>query len=297
MSLSGDRNGGWMDLLSYGTSDPNVGAVERQLARTPSINTDVKSRTDLWTVTMNGHYPASGEGRDFTAWFDIMSRSRYWEMEPYFDVTGGRAIAVRDIELRAEDVIDAAEYMVYLEKPGPVTLTVQEQKYDVEWINPATGDRVKAKDFKGKSFTGEPPDKSHDWLLRLFRSGHLESLLKTYKFESRPVRMQVPETDVKSVPFEIDAPAATDIPMRVPGFYGLKVTRATRATQNLLVVWTAEMTTGNEAGRVVGTGTQGSLKLPASFGERLPAVVTLRASILNANGKVYVIDRAFRLVP
>jgi hypothetical protein len=85
--------------------------------------------------------------------------------------------------------------------------------------------------------------------------------------------------------------------MHVPGFYGLKVTRATRATQNLLVVWTAEMTTGNEGGRVVGTGTQGSLKLPAAFGDRLPAVVTLRASILNANGKVYVIDRAFRLVP
>jgi hypothetical protein len=107
--------------------------------------------------------------------------------------------------------------------------------------------------------------------------------------------MQTPET--ATVPFEIDAPPAAEIPMHLPGFYGLEVTRPSRATQNLLVVWTAEMTTGNEAGRVVGTGAQGPLKLPASFGEKLPAVVTLRASILNANGKVYVIDRAFRLVP
>jgi hypothetical protein len=299
MSLSGDRNGGWMDLLSYGTSDPNVGAVEHQLSRIPAISTDVKSRADLWNLTMNGQYPASSSagGRDFTAWYDIMSRMRYWEMEPYFEVTGGRAIAVRDFELRAEDVIDAAEFLVYVEKPGPVTLNVQQQKYDVEWINPATGEVVKGKDFKAKSYTGEPPDKSHDWLLHVFRSGHLEGLLKSYKFDSRPSRLQTPETDVKAVPFEIDAPAATEIPMRLPGFYGLKVTRASRATQNLLVVWTAEMTTGNEAGRVVGTGMEGPLKLPASFGERLPAVVTLRASILNANGKVYVIDRAFRLVP
>jgi hypothetical protein len=276
-----------------------VGAVEHQLARVPGITTGVKSRTELWNATMNGQYPApsasGGEGRDFTAWFEIMSRMRYWEMEPYFDVTGGRAIAVRDVEMRGDDVIDAAEYLVYVEKPGPVTLTVQQQKYDVEWINPATGERVKAKDYKGKSYTGEPPDKSHDWLLHVFREGQLEGLLKTYKFESRPLRMQTPET--ATLPFEIDAPPASDIPMHLPGFYGLKVTRPSRATQNLLVVWTAEMTTGNEAGRVVGTGMQGPLKLPASFGEKLPAVVTLRASILNANGKVYVIDRAFRLVP
>ncbi len=295
MSLSGDRNGGWMDMLAYGTADPNVGAVEHQLARIPAINTDVKSRADLWNLTMNGQYPASGGGSDFTAWYDIMSRMRYWEMEPYFDVTGGRAIAVRDFELRAEDVIDAAEYLVYVEKPGPVTINVQQQKYDVEWINPATGERVKGKDFKGKSYAGEPPDKSHDWLLHVFREGYLESLLKSYKFDSRPTRLQTPETAM--VPFEIDAPAVADIPFHVPGFYGVKVTRATRATQNLLVVWTAELTTGNQAGIVVGTGMQGPLKLPEAFGQKLPAVVTLRASILNANGKVYVIDRAFRLVP
>lgn len=298
MSLAGERNGGWMDMLAYGTADPNVGAVEHQLARIPAINTDVKSRADLWNVTMNGQYPSPGEvgaASDFTAWFDIMSRMRYWEMEPYFDVTAGRAIAVRDFELRAEEVIDAAEYLVYLEKPGPVTINVQQQKYDVEWINPATGERIKGKEFKAKSFTGEPPDKSHDWLLHVYRSGHLEGLLKSYKFDSRPARLQTPETEM--VPFEIEAPAAADIPARAPGFYGLKVTRATRAAQNTLVVWTAEMTTGNQAGVVVGTGTQGTLKLPASFGERLPAVATLRASILNANGKIYVIDRAFRLVP
>jgi hypothetical protein len=48
---------------------------------------------------------------------------------------------------------------------------------------------------------------------------------------------------------------------------------------------------------VVGTGKEGTLKLPSFYGERLPAVLSLRATVLNANGKVYVLDRAFRLVP
>jgi hypothetical protein len=94
----------------------------------------------------------------------------------------------------------------------------------------------------------------------------------------------------------MDAPAG-DISMKTPSFYSLKILRPTRATRDLLVVWTAELTTGADGGRVVGVGKEGTLRLPAAYAEKLPAVLSLRVSLLNANGKAYVIDRAFKLVP
>ena len=53
------------------------------------------------------------------------------------------------------------------------------------WINPATGERTKAKGYKGEHFAGEPPSKSHDWVLHISREGEKESMLKSYKFDSR----------------------------------------------------------------------------------------------------------------
>jgi hypothetical protein len=285
----------WMNLLAYGTPDPNVGAVEHQLFKLPSINAGIKTRADLWNATMNGQYPASGAGRQFAVWFDVMSKTRYWEMEPYFDVSGGRAIAVREGVGVYGDEESSVEYLVYIDRPGPVEVAVEDHGYDVAWINPSTGERIAAKGYKGKSFAGEPPDKERDWLLHISREGHKGSLNK-YKFESRRIIMQTPETNPNSVPYEMDAPGA-EISARVPSFYSLKILRATRATRDLLVVWTAELATSADGGRVVGVGKEGTLKLPASFAEKLPAVVSLRVSLLNANGKAYVIDRAVKLVP
>ncbi|MEI9815217.1 MAG: hypothetical protein WDO18_22350 [Acidobacteriota bacterium] len=111
---------------------------------------------------------------------------------------------------------------------------------------------MKAKDFKGKMFAGAPPDTTHDWILHVWREGHVEGLGKKYKFESRPVHMQSPETDSKAIPFEVESPVG-EVSAKGPVKFSLKVTRATRATQNLLVVWTAELTTGAEGGRVVST--------------------------------------------
>lgn len=286
---------GWMNLLSYGTADPNLGAVEHQSAAIPSVNTGIRTRADLWNATMNGQYPSAGSGKEFTVWFDFISRTRYWELEPYFDVAGGRAVAVRDFELRAGVEIEAAEYIVYVEKPGLVELNVQKHTYNVAWIDPATGDRVPLKDLKGTTtFSGEPPDKTHDWVLHVSREGHKEGLLKRYKFESRPIRVQQAETS--AIPFEIEMPSG-DISVQDPGSYLLKIGRATKATRELLVSWTAELTTGDEGGRIVGVGKEGELQLPAVFAGRAPALITLHVSVLNASGKLYFVDRVFKLVP
>ena len=282
-ALLGDA---WENMLSYGTPDPNVGAVEHQLYQVPGVNAGIKSERDLWNATMNGQYPSSGSGPYMAAWFDFMSHNRYWELEPYFDVDGGRALA-----------LDGVEYIVYVEKPGLVEVTVEKHGYDVAWINPATGERIKAKGYSGDHFTGEPPDKSHDWVLHVSREGHKEGMLKSYKFESRKVPVQEIEQDTLKIPFEIAEPTANEVSIAVPPHYSVRLKRETRGTRSLLVEWTAEVFVDGEGYRVVGSGREGTMQIPRSIAGSLPAVLSVRAALLNANGKAYLLDKVYRLTP
>lgn len=276
-------------LLSYGTADPNIGAVEHQLYGDPAINTGIQSAGDLWNATMNGQYPASGSGPYMTAWFNFMSGNRYWELEPYFDLDGGRAIA-----------LEGVEYIVFVEKPGPVELTVENHGYDFVWINPATGERTKSKGYRGEHFTGEPPDKSHPWVLHIFREGEKQSRLKSYFFDSRdkPIQLQQVEVDPEKTPYEVSSPAGSGLSLANPPQFSLKITRNSRATRTLLVEWTGEVTAAGQGYRVIGVGREGPLRIP-------PAIVPIGSAasllmhvfVLNANGKVYEIDKVFGLAP
>ena len=132
-----------------------------------------------------------------TVWFDFFNNdTRYWELEPYFDVDGGRALALED-----------TEYVVYMEKPGPLELVVEKHGYDVYWVNPIDGEFTKGK-FKGDHFTGSPPDRSHDWMLHVVREGRVEGMNKSYKFESRDIVLQDVESNSPKVPFTIEQPSA-----------------------------------------------------------------------------------------
>ncbi len=277
----------WMTLIGYGTTDENVGAVEHQLFQAPALNTGIQTERDLWTATMNGQYPASGDGPYMTAWFDFMSGNRYWELEPYFDVDGGRAIA-----------LEGVEYIVYVEKPGPVEVTLEKHGYDVAWINPATGERIKEKGYNGEHFTGEPPDKSHDWVLHISREGTKESMLRSWKFESRAVPVQEVEQSPLKIPFEIDTPAQNStVSVSRPPYYSLKIKRDTRATRSLLIEWQGDVPIDGEGYRVVGTGREGTLQIPHSLVKNFPAVLSLRVAALNANGKAYILDKVYQLTP
>jgi hypothetical protein len=277
---------GWVNVLTYGTASADVGAVEHQFYQLPGINAGIRSRQDLWNATMNGQYPSSGSGPQMKAWFEFMSQSRYWELEPYFEVDGGRALA-----------LDGVEYLVYVEKPGLVELTVEKHGYDVVWMNPSTGEIVKAKDYNGEHFTGEPPDKSHDWVLRVSREGRKEGMLKSYKFDSRPVPLQEIEQNPQRVPFEIVAPEGDELSLSRPAKFSLKVKRDSRATRSLLVEWMGEVVVEGEGYRVAGTGREGTLEIPRNIVSKFPAVLSLRVGLLNANGKAYALDRVYRLVP
>jgi hypothetical protein len=277
---------GWMNVLTYGTADQNLGSVEHQFYQLPAANTGIQSTRDLWNATMNGQYPASGSGPYMKAWAEFMGGNRYWELEPYFDVDGGRAIALEDVE-----------YIVYVERPGLVELTVENHSYDVTWMNPATGEQLKMKDYKGQHFTGEPPDKLHDWVLRVSREGHKEGMLKSYKFDSRPIPVQEVEQNPLKIPFEITAPTGTELSLVKSAPFALKIKRDTRATRSLLAEWTAEVPLDGEGYRVVGTGREGTLTLPRSLANQYPATVSLRLMLLNANGKAYALDKVYRLTP
>jgi hypothetical protein len=291
-------NDGWATVLGYGTANPEIGGVEHQFYALPAVNAGIQSRADLWNSTMNGQYPswngpaASGDLPYMKAWFDFMSASRYWELEPYFDVEGGRAIA-----------LEGVEYLVYVEKPGAgksamVTLNVENHGYDVAWMNPATGEIVKEKkEHKGERFMGTPPDASHDWVLRVSREGHKEGMLKSYRFESAAVAMQDVEIAPAKIPFEIAAPAGDELSISKPVQFALKVKRDTKANRTALVEWTLEQPGGTEGYRAVATGGEGTFPFPAAILDKTSGVVSLRANIVNGLGKAYTLDKVYRLIP
>jgi hypothetical protein len=306
---------GWMDFAAYGTPDDQIGAVEHQLYGVPFVNQefaredsgagksgphDVDAATlrrRLWNAAMDGQYVTyanTGSGpqyanspgaKQMTVWFDFFSGTRHWELEPYFDVDGGRALALED-----------TEYVVYIEKPGPLELVVVKHGYDVFWIDPATGESVKAKRFSGDHFTGEAPDPSHDWVLHVVREGRMESMNRSYKFDSRenPLALQEIETSLQKTPFAIDQPSG-DLAIGRPAPYAAKITRATRATRSMSWVWTGEVPAEGQGFRVLSSGAQGTFEPPAELARNYPAVLLVRLYGMNANGKVYTIDKAFQL--
>jgi hypothetical protein len=279
---------GWMDYITYRTADDQIGAIEHQLYGKPAINLGTGEAADagalrrrLWNATMNGQYPSFGN----TAWHEFFSASRHWDLEPYFDVDGGRALALENIE-----------YIVYIEKPGPIEIAVEKRSYDVAWFNPATGEWItEKKSFKGEKFIGEPPDRTHDWVLRLSREGTKESMLRSYHFEARPVVLQEVEQTPQKVPFDLVEPAADTLPVSKPVPYAAKLKRETRATRSMMWLWTGEVASDGQGYRVLATGPKGTFQISPEILKNYPAVLQLRLTAMNANGKVYSTDKIIRL--
>ncbi|MGE5646807.1 MAG: DUF4038 domain-containing protein [Acidobacteriota bacterium] len=306
--LGGDD---WMNYIAYGSVDDQVGAIEHQLYAAPGVNFHVGCEGDLsvddvrrrlWNTTMDGQYPSfctagtvgadSPGAKQMSVWFDFFSRTRYWELEPYFEVDGGRAVALE--RPRDQEEIEGIEYIVYVEKPGPVEIVLQKHSYEAEWFNPINGEAVPIKKFKGDRFSGEPPDKSHDWVLHISREGRKESL-RSYKFESRAIIMQEIEQTPQKIPYEIVQPAADPITVSKPPAYAVKLTRETRATRRMMWLWTGEAAADQQGYRVIGTGSQGTFRVPANLTPTYPANLAVRLYGKNAHGKVYSMIRIYRL--
>jgi len=311
---------GWMNHVLYQSSDDALGAIEHQLYPVPFVNaefayedsgagralphhTDADTfRRRLWNATMNGQYPTYGNtgtagvktiavdakyadspgARAMSAWFDFFSRTRHWELEPYFDVDGGRCIA-----------LEGVEYIIYVEKPGPVEIAVEKHGYDIAWFNPRTGEFLKQKDFKGDRYMGEPPDKTQDWVLHISREGRKEGMLKSYKFTSRefPLMLQEVEQTAQKTPYELTEPGADTLKTGANVKFSVRLKRQTRATRSMLYLWTGEVAASGHGYRVLGSGADGTFRIPAAIAADFPAVMNLRVTGMNALGKVYFVDK------
>ncbi|HWR54437.1 MAG TPA: DUF4038 domain-containing protein, partial [Bryobacteraceae bacterium] len=321
---------GWMDHILYQSSDDNVGAIEHQLYAAPFVNSEFayedsgagrthphhvdtnEFRRRLWNSSMDGQYPYFGNtgtygggksgvepqyldspgAKQMTVWFDFFSRTRHWELEPYFDVDGGRALA---LERPRDEGVEGIEYIVYVEKAGPVEIVLPKHSYDIAWINPIDGQVTKLKGFKAERWSGEPPSKDHDWVLHISREGRKEGL-RSYKFESRAIVMQEVEQNPKRAPFEIASPADDTLSISKPAAYEAKLTRETRATRSMMYLWTAEVPGEEQSVRVIGTGAKGAFRIPKRPGRVFPSTLAVRLYGMNANGKVYSVFRVWKLI-
>jgi hypothetical protein len=276
---------GWMDFIIEASTDDVVGSVEHQLYQVPFVG--VTDAQHLWNSTMDGEYPEfRGEGVALCHhWFDFMADTRHWELEPYFDIDGGRAVALEEIE-----------YVNYIEHPGaPIELSVEKHGYDVYWFNPATGEYLEQKKYRGEHFTGQVPDSSHPWVLLVGREGRKESMLKSVKFDSRDVPVQELETNPQKVPYAIVDPAGDTLPAGKPVHFSAKLTRETRATRSMMYLWTGEVAADGRGSRILGTGAPGTFVIPSSMAANFPAVLSIHLTALNANGKAYAADKVYQL--
>jgi hypothetical protein len=285
----------WQNFRFYGSPDWKVAAVEQEVYGSPAVSLVEASSADefrhrLWNISMTGAYPETAtldapSVKALDVWRQLFAAARHWELEPFFDAEGIRGVA-----------LPGTEYILYVENPGPVTVHLEQKRsWDVEWINPITGERIEIKKFKDETFTGDPPDASHDWVLHISREGQKESMLKSYRFESRPVILQEVEVDPKKVPFEIEQPSGGSISGKAPVRYAAKLTKETRATKNMIFVWTGEVTADGENYRVLGTEPNGTFQVPSGIVKHEPASLHMRVYGLNGYGKLYTLDSNFVL--
>jgi len=274
---------GWMTHILCNGEDPAIPAIEHQLYPMPIISIGKRMSTKvLWNAIMAGSYLGYGASK---AMADVLEKMRYWELEPYFDASNGRVVALVD-----------TEYLLFVDRPGIVEVEVEKHGYDVAWIDASTGERIPQKEYKGEHFIGEPPSKDREWLLHLSREGRKEGMLKSYKFESQPMLMQEVELDPKRIPFTVDIKDSTDFKADTPIPYQVTITKDTRATRFMQYLITADVPTELQGMRVVSTSPKGPMTLPSALATKFPAVLNIRITGMNSNGKIYFIDRIARLV-
>jgi hypothetical protein len=300
---------GWLRFRSYQTADQSIAAVEQQMYQYPAVDNfggDLKSpardaatfRHGLWNATVDGQYPATlvpdeASANEMKVWYEFMEHTRHWELEPFFDSVNPDGSHLRGLAL------DGIEYVIYVEKPaGPVTVNVEPHGYDVEWINPASGDRVKAKkENKGEAYIVTPPENSHDWVLHISREGTKASMLKSVKFDSREQVLQLQEIEgnPEKVPFEIVEPSTDTLSLSQPIHFQVRLKRHTKALDEMMFEWTGEVSVDERSYRVIGTGFEGTFTIPANIAANYPAALHVRLSAMNGLGKVYVLDRNYTL--
>jgi hypothetical protein len=276
-----------------------VAAVDHQFTQLPEIHITTATepqafRDELWNATTNGEYPSvsyealknEANVRAVRTWFKVMDDTRHWEFEPYFDISGARAVGLIDVE-----------YLAFAEKPGIVEISLPRHKYNPLWINPKSGEEIPLKDYKGDVLSRQTPDNEQSWILQAPREGHKESMLKSYRFDSQDPPIQEVEIDSAKIPYDLVDPAGDEINTALPTPFKIKLTKANRSTRLMQIVLWGEIVGGSEGARLLGVGSSGNLTIPKDLLKQSGATLQLRIMALNANGKAFELDKVYRLSP
>ena len=94
-------------------------------------------------------------------------------------------------------------------------------------------------------------------------------------------------------PFAVLLP--DDLMVGKPVPFAAKIKRETRATRSMLYLWTGEVPADGQGYRVLATGAKGSMEVPSGVAKNYPCVMSVRLYGMNANGKVYALDKAYQL--
>jgi hypothetical protein len=62
----------------------------------------------------------------------------------------------------------------------------------------------------------------------------------------------------------------------------------------MMYLWTGESPSNEQGFRILGTGPQGTFRMDKALTQNAPSVMNVRLYGMNANGKVYMMDRIFR---
>src|SRR5258708_34180938 len=91
------------------------------------------------------------------------------------------------------------------------------------------------------------------------------------------------------------AASAERLIVSLPTPYSVKLKRESRATRQMMYAWTGDVAADGHGFRVLGTGSKGTLVIPPWIATNYPAVLNVRVTALNANGKAYLADRVYQL--
>ena len=121
-------------------------------------------------------------------------------------------------------------------------------------------------------------------------------MAKSVRFESVDAPEQIVETNTTKVPFDIGKPPGDTITLSSgPPAYEAHLKRANRATRTMQYLWTGEIVANGDGPRVLGLGSSGTFAFLPQMMKGPQALLNVRVTAINANGKAYSFDKVYQL--
>ncbi|MBG99289.1 MAG: hypothetical protein CMN58_02955 [Solibacterales bacterium] len=323
----------WMDYVVQRSSDQTLATVEYEITPAPFVNIEVgvesngdlipngvdsdTLRRRLWNAAIRGQsitfansrtwgaessqvdvrFADSVVAHQMTHLYDFFSQTRYFDLQPYYQVNGGSAMALTFFR-KHDETPRGVEFIVYVEDPGPIELQLPKHEYSVSWFNPVDGTWIdQKKKFKGELFTAAgPPDSSHDWVLYIRREGRKQSMNKSFLLAWRKIQPKKIESRVSNLPFNIQLPDKNELVVGSSFQFNATLKKTGRIARKMQWLWLAEVAGSGIGSRVLGTAQFGEFTIPENLANHYPATLGVRLIGIDGMGRSYEAFKPFRLV-